>query len=601
MKKTLALVLAVAMLVALFAGCGNNGGTTPSTTPDAGTTGTQTTPDTGSNSGNAGTTTPDNGGEEDSPYNFANGNFPKDENGVSTAPYTYELPLSTTDEVLTMWTTNYTPQYIPTEGYASMSLPTADRELTGVNVEYTIIATDNLRTNFSVLRAADDLLDIMVNAATYYGGVDTDILKEGYFANLYEYRDYCPNFMYMITHYDPDDFNTYDTHYLGKEEIASMWMLYKNPVLNGADFVRADWMAELGLNIEDMVTWDDLFNLLTAFKSAGYCEYPLGLFYGIDKYNVYNFTSYDTIPYINDTILGPYFIMDGQVTFSHMNETDRNFVREINRFMEADLISPNWLGYKSGNELRPEADQGSIGHYFMTCADSQSAKFTNVDPDCEWVRINPPLRTADQQLKIGSKPERVLKSASYNIASTCENIPLAVTWCDWFFSEEGSELWSYGLEGEVWEYDENGNRVATDLILNNPDGLSYTWAICLHAVYMGAFALLFHNQRNFMDPTTGAASWQVAMDIIDWTNAHYPVNGKFPTGARLDESDQEIVNNLSSDIMTYCAENYTLFVTGDKDVETEWDAYVAGLMDIGMQDMIDAYQRAYDSYLAAKA
>ena len=71
-KKLLSLMLALLLVVALFAGCA------PKETPPANT---PTTP-------GASTDTPDDnqGGEEvkeDSPYNFAAGNFEKGENGLA--------------------------------------------------------------------------------------------------------------------------------------------------------------------------------------------------------------------------------------------------------------------------------------------------------------------------------------------------------------------------------------------------------------------------------------------------------------------------------------------------------------------------------------
>ena len=65
-KKLLSLMLALLLVVAMFAGCGKTETPTTPTTP--------TTPDAGT------TDTPSTGGDapvEDSPYNFAAGNFEK--------------------------------------------------------------------------------------------------------------------------------------------------------------------------------------------------------------------------------------------------------------------------------------------------------------------------------------------------------------------------------------------------------------------------------------------------------------------------------------------------------------------------------------------
>ncbi len=579
MRKVICLLLTAALCIALFSGC-NNAAPAATQAPAESTAPEPTA--------------------EPSPYHFAEGNFPKDERGLSTAHYAYNMPISTTDEVITMWTTNWTPQFIPEEGYASMSLPTYDRNLTGVNIEYSIVANENRKENFSVLRASDDMLDIMCWAAQYYGGQDTDILSEGYFANIYDYRDYAPNFFYLTANADPNDRDTYDRTFLSPTEVASMWVIYANPVVNGCCMVRGDWLDKLGIKKDDIVTWDDLFNTLTAVKTnIDTCPNPWAMYGSIDYSSAWVYTSYDTIPYVSSSTLGPYFILDGKVTFSNTTDNDKAFIQDVlHRALDADLVQPNWTSIFQGGGYVSQMDAGEVFYMFMTCNDTQNYAKTNVDPNCTWVPLGSPLRTPDQIMKVGIDVNRLLPSCSFNFSSKCENLKLAISWCDWLFSPEGGELWSYGLEGECWEYDANGNRVATELIYNNPDGLSVTWAYSLYAVYMGAMALLLYNKRNFITPETGEKSWAVAQFIIDWNHAHYIQHCAYPQGARLNDSEKDEISKVSGDLMTFIAENYMLFVTKSRSM-TEWDSYINELKSIGMDRVQEIYQTAYDRYMSA--
>ena len=107
MKRKLALLLACVFIIALFAGCG---GKTSS----------------GDNKTDAGTAPPDEQETdviEESPYNFAKGNFETNEKGYPVEPYEYTLPISTTDEVLTYWTSTLLPQYLPEDGYGAWIMP----------------------------------------------------------------------------------------------------------------------------------------------------------------------------------------------------------------------------------------------------------------------------------------------------------------------------------------------------------------------------------------------------------------------------------------------------------------------------------------------
>ena len=159
MKKTLALILAVLMVVALFAGCGKD--TTTPTTP-----GTDTPSSSAPSTGTEGTDTPDAPVEEDSPYNFAKGKFEYNADGYVDENYSYELPLSTTDEILTNWTTFWLPQYIPEGGMKELETLAYMEEITGVHIEYEVISSEQRSTNFSVLLASDDLRDIMDGATS---------------------------------------------------------------------------------------------------------------------------------------------------------------------------------------------------------------------------------------------------------------------------------------------------------------------------------------------------------------------------------------------------------------------------------------------------
>ena len=202
MKRTLALILAVMLVVALFAGCGGNTtGTTGSTTPaTTDSTGSNANTETGSSNTDANTNTEtesntETQADDNSPYHFAAGKFATDDRGIATEKYDYQLPLTEEEETLTFWTVSWNPEYIPEDGFDSMEFPQELKAQTGVNVEYTIITMDAMQSNYAVLLAADDLRDLMMHGVSYYSGTVKEAVEDGYFINIYDYREYCPNYM----------------------------------------------------------------------------------------------------------------------------------------------------------------------------------------------------------------------------------------------------------------------------------------------------------------------------------------------------------------------------------------------------------------------
>ena len=66
----------------------------------------------------------------------------------------------------------------------------------------------------------------------------------------------------------------------------------------------------------------------------------------------------------------------------------------------------------------------------------------------------------------------------------------------------------------------------------------------------------------------------------------------------LTEDEREVYNDTWPDISTYLDQMNAAFVIGEANVDTEFEAFVANLEKMGLQDIIDVYQAALDRYLA---
>lgn len=64
----------------------------------------------------------------------------------------------------------------------------------------------------------------------------------------------------------------------------------------------------------------------------------------------------------------------------------------------------------------------------------------------------------------------------------------------------------------------------------------------------------------------------------------------------LTEDEYDTYLDVWNDINTYLTQMHTAFVTGEKDIDAEWDTFQAELMDMGLQDVIDVYQAALDRF-----
>lgn len=577
MKKKLVFLLLVLFVLSFFAGCGGSGDKKAPPTETAGEK-----PGPAENVPEEET--------EDSPYNFAIGKFKTNEKGFPVEPYEYELPLCTTDEVLSFWTTVWTPQYLPEEGYGGLEYTLQLQEMTGINVEYVVVPSESRSENYSIMQASDDMCDILSQAIFFSRDTYTKNLEDGWWVNIYDYKDYCPNYIYQAT-FDPDDESTYESVFYKEDIIVAFHSMLKESVIAAMYTARGDWLDEMGRTNDEIVTLDDLHEMLTYFK-ANFCEFPFPMLSVIDMAGCYFFTCFDTLPAVGG--VGPVYQIDGKVQFANSTERDKEFMTMINQWFNEQLIDPDWSSYTSNQSYLNKTITDQVGMVFMSPGEVTGYEQASPDPDCRWDPLHKPLKYPGQVIHLGGETSRVSYGSS-TISASCENIPLAITWCDFRYSPYGSFYASWGPEGILWEKDENGNPTATQWALNHPEGLTYAWACMLY----GINSLAEHGLEDGMRKYAYPGGERLKEMHYYWDDYAYDGAYKWPIGIDFTQEQTDEVNKYLSDLTTYISENYLGFVDNSKPL-SEWDSYVAGLYELGWGEVLAVYQEAYDAYIAQK-
>ena len=163
---------------------------------------------------------------------------------------------------------------------------------------------------------------------------------------------------------------------------------------------------------------------------------------------------------------------------------------------------------------------------------------------------------------------------------------------DYQYSDEAFILNNYGVEGQGFEYNENGDPVLTDLIMNNPDGIPQAYTQFIYLSVTGSF---------YLDNDRFKSNYcQEAKECRDiWDSAYEFRPATFNTRAiQLTMDEITEYAGIFSDISTYCNTAIASFITGQTPLTQEsFDAFRRDLEEMGINDCAAIFQAAADRYL----
>lgn len=550
-KKLVALLLSLALVLSLGA-CGGNGES--STSSEA----------------SPSSTTEESGAAAES----------GDESQAETAETgEFQLPIVDEPTTLSYFVADDSNAAIMTTDWNDNEFYQEMERRTGVHLEFEMVSSADYQTNFNLMIASGNLADMIYVGASYYAeGVDAAI-DDGYFLDLTDLVDeYMPNYERIRTSdVQYELLSTTDSGRLGA--VYELRQSKQGPWLGL--WIRQDWLDDL--NLDTPVTFDDYHEVLTAFKNEKGATAPLILnFSGSDG-------EFGTMSGGLNVLNSWQLDETGKVNFGPYMDAWKEYVTIMHQWYTEGLIDPDFMATDERTADMAKVVTGASGLFAALYTMPSVYEAASEDPNMNLAPVNPPVMNEGDEGHIRLRDSYT--SGNTAISADSENWEVALRWLDYLYTDEGALLANYGVEGDTFEFNEDGEPEFTDKILANENGWTMTQTVA-----------------SYLCPSAGIANWS------DWTRelagvpekdqACYDVWSEFsddwrlPSSVTLTQEESTERAALYADISTIVKEQTAQFISGALDIESNWDAYISALEASGMERAIEITQAAYDRYLA---
>jgi len=501
-----------------------------------------------------------------------------------------EIPLPITSEPFTIdyWRANDAKLTASLNNFGDMAAYKEKEKLTGIQVKFTHPPLGQQRDQFNLLISTKELPDVIYyNWADAVGGPEK-MIKDGRIIRLNELIDsYAPNLKRIIES-DPD---------VKKQIALDDGTIYMFPLLKldalklnatSGLIMRQDWLDQLNLKVPTNI--DEWYTVLKAFKEQD----PNGN----GKPDELPFTGNwgpGNLTKLHDFaaafgVIGGFQLNGDKVEFGPIQPGYRDFLETMAKWYKEGLIDPEIMtndgkafDYKVTSNLAG-AYQGGVfsgmGKYFNLMRDT--------DPNFNVTGVPWPVSPDGTSYATFNLENKVLSYGEAITASADEDkLKYIVQWMDYNYSEEGSNLFNFGIENDSYVRDGEGVKF-TDTIIDNPNGLTYDQALASYALsimdgpinqdsrYLDA--LLFDDGQRAAN-----AEWMKASSALTLP----PI--------RLSTEEVTTSTSIMSQVNTYLNETMTAIISGQKPI-TEFDKMTETIKSMDIERAIEVHQAAYDRY-----
>lgn len=437
----------------------------------------------------------------------------------------------------------------------------------------------------SLLIGSGEATDII---SVTYAGQETQFVSGGAILPVSDYFDYMPNFEKKIKDWGLQE--ELDTLRQDDGKIYILPGLREVPDVQYSVLVRDDMWKKAGIT-EDPATWEDLVSDLKKVKSANpdisYAlsdrwtdQTPLGSLLNVAAPNFGTAAGwgYNNTYYNRDS---------GEFEFTGANPGYKDLVTWAAGMVSDGVLDPEITQtddqatqkFISGESAAISGNTQTLSEFRGKLADAGKS-------DVPLRLISVPGGPAGSNLAAGRFTSGVMIGSE---AAKQPYFKALLQYIDWqYYSDEGLEFGLWGVEGETFSKAADSTRTLNSDInwsSVNPDApkklnADFGYSNGVFVLANGSSADL---TQSLMTP-----------EIKDWTAAQLDAKTVLPVApaARLNEMELEQTTLLQTQLTDAVKAATAGFISGQKSVDSDWDAYVTQMKSLGSDQLVDTFNEA---------
>lgn len=358
--------------------------------------------------------------------------------------------------------------------------------------------------------------------------------------------------------------------------------------------VRGDWLKDLNLEVPKTIA--DWHTVLTAFKEEKGATFPLPWMLGNNPI----WAAAYGIGMMPFSAMGPatvnvmYPDADNKIKFGGIEQGFQDYLVTLSQWYKEGLFDRDFttrgvFDLPTSAKLLGTGQSGVAGGFLGWSGMYMGANASSEkpDPDFELTACPAPVLNAGEKQTLIANYAEFLGKDALAITSACKTPELFMQLINYLSSPEGIELVTYGIEGDTFTM-VDGKPTFTDKILKDTMGAFDAREVLISAIMPIDIA---SNTIDVMKQTLDAKVLEDAKIPADSVNIKYMYYS-------LNEDEASEFNDIMGDINTYVAENYAKAVM-DPAVAAKWmEVQGAKLKEMGIERAIEICQGAWDRYLA---
>lgn len=470
----------------------------------------------------------------------------------------------------------------------------------GVEIEWEQIYTD-WDTTKSTRFASGDIPDLLFNATvdadyTTYSGLFMDMteLIEKDAPNIQAMFEEVPDTKVLAT--------TKEGKIYGIPKYQGKW-----PDTNTTMFINKTWLDNLGLEVP--ITYTEFEEVLKAFKEQDANgngdtedEIPFdfnGWFGG--AYSAVNLLGGLGIQF-TDWATDGYFVEDGTVKNYAVDDRYKDFMKWLNGLYSQGLINENAVtnDYSTFQSLS-RGDSNGDAIVGVTFGWEETDKFGQ-DLASEYVSFGPLTWDVDDNTYDTRWPydKSGLNMSANRVAMSaeCKDPDAAMRFIDAFYDSTVSVEALFGgiSDGCLEQTGDDAYKVLPPQDSSMDSGTwKWTMSMADNAPMYIREATQIEMTQDMDNALAEREVYEEVLAKVDLKKDYYP-----QMFMKYTEEDQNTMAMNQANITNITDNYWSLWMTGESDIDADWDSYVESVNAAGLQEVLEIRQAAYDEYISSQ-